>query len=383
MATDHLDPESLAFDDLPPFPNDVPTAPLLRISLKKLIDQDTDEQQRLWRACCDLGFFYLDLRAGSENGDGELNGDGLLADAEAMFTLGKQVLELPEVEKVQYDYHDAGEQGSYFGYRRLGQKLIDGGDGKRDGSEFWNSSKDDLLGVTDPLPAPAVLQKEGNRALVRRYVQRSHAVVTLLLGVLSDQLGLPAHTLQNLHRLRTTSCDIVRWVRAPWQPMDENKISLGQHTDFGSVSVLFNRLGGLQVLPPGEGAEWSYVRPLQGHCICNLGDAMVKFSAGILRSNLHRVVNPPGKQEGLTRMSLVYFARPEDEVLLRALEGSEMIDARRGQQDGGADEEEVVTAKDWIYRRSIGRRVGVNHAKSMGTDQEGLKQSSKVISVAK
>jgi isopenicillin N synthase-like dioxygenase len=109
---------------------------------------------------------------------------------------------------------------------------------------------------------------------------------------------------------------------------------------------------------------WAYVRPLPGHCIINLGDAMVKFTAGILRSNIHRVVAPPGKQGDVTRYSLVYFSRPEDEVLLRSLkEESELI----GKAVGDADEGEVVTSKEWILRRALGKRVGKyfdrNHAK--------------------
>ena len=71
-------------------------------------------------------------------------------------------------------------------------------------------------------------------------------------------------------------------------------------------SFLHNRLGGLQVLPPGSD-KWLYVKvsgalphiahtltslaqPLPGHGICNVGDALALFSGGILRSNLHRVV---------------------------------------------------------------------------------------------
>ncbi len=70
-------------------------------------------------------------------------------------------------------------------------------------------------------------------------------------------------------------------------------------------AFLHNRLGGLQVLLPGTD-EWKYVKvriqftsprhvglpfqPIPGHAICNIGDAMAIFSAGILRSNLHRVV---------------------------------------------------------------------------------------------
>jgi hypothetical protein len=54
-----------SFHDLPPFPDTVPTAPLLKISLAKLLRHDREEEQRLWEACCDLGFFYLDLRTDS------------------------------------------------------------------------------------------------------------------------------------------------------------------------------------------------------------------------------------------------------------------------------------------------------------------------------
>lgn len=48
---------------------------------------------------------------------------------------------------------------------------------------------------------------------------------------------------------------------------------------------------------------------------------MVKFSAGILRSNLHRVVTPPGEQARHTRYSLVYFSRPEHEVVMKRASG--------------------------------------------------------------
>lgn len=66
-------------------------------------------------------------------------------------------------------------------------------------------------------------------------------------------------------------------------------------------------------------------------------------------------------------MSLVYFARPEDEVLLKPLDGeSEMVkEARKrlGEEDG-----EEVTAKEWILRRALGRRVGGDWKTSGGTE---------------
>ena len=92
--------------------------------------------------------------------------------------------------------------------------------------------------------------------------------------------------------------------------------------------------------------DWTYVRPLPGHCIVNLGDALVKFSSGKLRSDVHQVVAALGEQREVTRYSLVYFYRPENEVMLNNLV--------RDSED--EEEEEEVCAKEWILRRALGRR---------------------------
>lgn len=227
-------------------------------------------------------------------------------------------------------------------------------------------SKDDILNLSPALPSPTLLTQ--NRPLLESFMRSSHSIVTLILSHLNDSLGLPPSTLTNLHRFTSVGGDQVRFVKAPPQPTDDRRTALGEHTDFGSVTVLFNRLGGLQVLPPGADAEWVYVRPLPGHAIVNLGDAMVKFTNGLLRSNIHRVVSPPGEQGDSTRYSLVYFARPEDNILLRRLEGSEKIP----ELEEGV-EEEVINSKDWIIRRALGNRVkvpvGIDAAKAAGTEQ--------------
>jgi hypothetical protein len=57
------------------------------------------------------------------------------------------------------------------------------------------------------------------------------------------------------------------------------------------------------------------------------------------------------------RYSLVYFCRPEDEVLLRSLV-----------EGGDGEEEEEVTAKEWILRRALGRREVDGWEKSSGTE---------------
>lgn len=96
-----------------------------------------------------------------------------------------------------------------------------------------------------------------------------------------------------------------------------------------------------------------YVKPLRGHCIINLGDAMTKFTGGLLRSNIHRVVSPPGGQGKETRYSVVYFSRPEDEVVLKRLEGKIIPKANEG------DDAEAMNSKEWIKLQALRlRKVG-------------------------
>ena len=124
--------------------------------------------------------------------------------------------------------------------------------------------------------------------------------------------------LLSLHRTTARSGDHIRFNKSAPGKYDEAKVRLGEHTDFGSLTMLFNWLGGLQIRHPATN-EWVYVPPVPGSAVVNLGDALVKFSAGVLRSNVHRVVPAPEPQDKLDRFSLVFFSRPEDAVVLRRL----------------------------------------------------------------
>ena len=116
---DLIDTPIAAFTDIPPFPNTVQTAPLVRISLRKLADGDLEEQNRLWEACCDLGFFYLDMRMGDSGPvdvdgvkENEIDGDAILSEKDRLFDLTKEMYALPVEEKVKYN---RSAEGIYFG----------------------------------------------------------------------------------------------------------------------------------------------------------------------------------------------------------------------------------------------------------------------------
>jgi isopenicillin N synthase-like dioxygenase len=115
------------FPGLAPFPDDVSTAPLLRLSSEKLLAGDPTEHERLFQASTDIGFFYLDLSDSEQ-------GSSLLGDADNLFQVGERLFELSLEEKQQYDF---SAQNSYFGYKAQGAAVIDK-QGNLDRNEFYN-----------------------------------------------------------------------------------------------------------------------------------------------------------------------------------------------------------------------------------------------------
>jgi isopenicillin N synthase-like dioxygenase len=119
IATADLSSPIESFPGIPPFPDTVPTAPLVRISLRKLVDGNHAEEERLWEACRNLGFFYLDMRMGDGGlvrvdgvEENNVDGDAVLREADGLFAFMKDLFELPMEEKQPFDLK---EKGIYFG----------------------------------------------------------------------------------------------------------------------------------------------------------------------------------------------------------------------------------------------------------------------------
>lgn len=235
--------------------------------------------------------------------------------------------------------------------------------------------KDDVLGNCERLACHEMILD--HQELFASYIKHCRAAVDVLLEHLNTHLELPPGTLANLHRIHERSGDHVRFVQAPPYPFSAAQAQRAEHTDFGSITILFNWLGGLQIRVP-DSTEWVYVRPVPGSCVVNLGDAMVKFTAGLLRSNIHRVVPPVGEQAGEKRNSLVFFSRPEDSVVLKRLEGG-IIDS----QPTVESSEPEMSAHEWIMAKGTGQLPGVYTKKGFEwrENDERLKHASPSISV--
>lgn len=130
-----------------------------------------------------------------------------------------------------------------------------------------------------------------------------------VLELLAGYLGIAPAELTGRHRFEAQSGDHTRltWGPGSDEPPPtseaETPITTYAHTDFGSVTLLFNWLGGLQIENRATD-QWEWVRPVPGHAIYNMGDAMVEFSGGRLNSGKHRVLAAPGEQARLERYSV-------------------------------------------------------------------------------
>ncbi|KAH8621912.1 hypothetical protein IG631_23534 [Alternaria alternata] len=136
---------------------------------------------------------------------------------------------------------------------------------------------------------------------------------------LSNALGAdPANRLEQHHRDDADSNTTLVLLRYP-KNLSSTCVGHNQHTDIGSLTLLFSKQWGLQLVSP-ETEEWEWVAPRPGHAIINVGDSLRFLTDKRLASCMHRVVPTP-KTATQNRYSIAYFLRPENDIEYKDPEG--------------------------------------------------------------
>ena len=226
-----------------------------------------------------------------------------------MFEMGAHTMALPLEEKMKFEQGDGGTSFGYIDppttlyllkrphicrYKFAGANATDAS-GAPDSVEFINISKDDALAFPTVVNRryPLTVEERMDSA-VRPFVRKSMEVNQTLISILNDRLGLPAGCLAKMHVAEEHSGCEARCIKKTPEPTPEppDRAAIGAHTDFGSIvrtvdgaclpsfqskdgnwsayvarpwarqSFLHNRLGDLQVLPPGTD-DWKYVKVCQ------------------------------------------------------------------------------------------------------------------------
>ncbi|GAP91779.1 putative oxoglutarate iron-dependent dioxygenase [Rosellinia necatrix] len=296
------------------------------------------EDEALRTACMNDGAFYLEISDGSD-WSWQLV-DSLLGDARAFFAL-------------PYDRKGtvAMTGSSYDGYKPKGNNIVDA-QGTPDQNEFFNVSKHDALLKQCNVYTSRGLVSTRAAENISRFIILSHDILTTILTRLSSALDLdPSDDLSNLHRRDAKSGDHLRFVKylPEVTSLERNPhIMLIPHTDFGTLTLLYSRQPGLEVMSPSTQA-WEPVEPKKEHFLVMVGDALVKFTNGLLHSCLHRVshfgglVTSDANETTAEKLSLGYFLRPEDDALLCARPSFSLKPA--------TTDEEPVRSDEWIKSR--------------------------------
>ncbi|KAH6662599.1 2OG-Fe(II) oxygenase superfamily protein [Halenospora varia] len=203
-------------------------------------------------------------------------------------------------------------KGNYFGYRAANEKKVMGTEVK-DNVESVNIAKF----IPELASEPRHDFFNPYLAEIEDFSRRSLALASKIFTLFAIILELPHDYFSSKHAYSSKSEDHLRYMIYRPRPVSQDALVENSwsraHTDFGSLTLLWSQnVAGLQIKTK-EG-EWKYIPPVDGGIICNVGDAMQFWSAGYLKSTIHRVIRPPPDQDHIHRLGLFYFVRPGNEV---------------------------------------------------------------------
>ena len=143
-----------------------------------------------------------------------------------------------------------------------------------------------------------------------------------LVDVFEDALALEPGALGRLlaHPVAVLRMNNYALPQGTTVELDGDLTGMGEHTDFGIVTVLWaDRVPGLQVLGPD--AAWHDVVPEPGALLVNLGDLTARLTNERWLSTLHRVKPPVVAGTVERRRSAAFFLDGDAEAVVGPLPG--------------------------------------------------------------
>ena len=141
-----------------------------------------------------------------------------------------------------------------------------------------------------PLHGPNLWPEEPHelRSVLTEYLNALESLGQHLTRAFSVALDLGPDTLQ--HGWFRDPVILLRLFRYPPAAADSPPKGVGEHTDYGFLTMLWqDRSGGLEVRTD---QGWVEVPPDSNAFVCNIGDMLDRLTAGRYRSTAHRVRSP-------------------------------------------------------------------------------------------
>ncbi|KAH7377019.1 flavonol synthase [Plectosphaerella cucumerina] len=284
-------PQLYRYSHVPETQENLDWAELATVDLSKYGTPEGNAElaQTLINASRSKGFFYV------------TNFGIPQAEVDKQLALGQRFYELPLEEKL---------------------KLLSGG--IKDKTEVWNMATRDGT-ISQPLPDLLVQRRTEIEAFAKDLHDK---VLTPLNHLIAIALELPEDYLVKLHRWETDDESHLRYMKYTRFQGDEleklekvnDEVWVRGHTDLGSLTLLFRQpVAALQIQDP-ETRAWKWAKPIDGSLTVNTCDALSFLTGGYIKSTIHRVAVPPKDQRHVDRLGLLYFARPQNDLVLRTID---------------------------------------------------------------
>ncbi len=270
------------------------------------------------RACREIGFLVI-------------AGHGLTSKITNEFDeVGRRFFDLPESVKLKY----AAQADSYYGYNPMESSSLayslDEQNTPPDLREAFASCRPDIETGDSFFRSEAVkdlgyqidypVEIEAFHQVWTSYYYAMSALGARIMQIFAVALVLPIDFFEPMLSRHASNLALFNYP-APLKKPKQGQLRGGEHTDFGSLTIVHTDWaipGGLQVQTNAN--KWMDLDVPADAFVINIGDMMARWTNDRWTSTLHRVANPETSADQPTRrQSAVFFHTPNQDALVECL----------------------------------------------------------------
>ena len=218
----------------------------------------------------------------------------------------KAFFELPDSVKRNYEIEGLGGQRGYTSFGKEHAK------GKKEGDlkEFWHFGQYAAVAeaIKEHYPPNVIVEEiPAFNEIGKKVFQALEQTGIALLRAIALYLKLDEHYFDDFV---STGNSILRPIHyPPIQEAPKKAERAAAHGDINLITLLMGAHGrGLQVLNRKD--DWIDAIAKEDELMINVGDMLSRHTNNVLKSTIHRVVNPPKEHWGVSRYSIPFFMHP-------------------------------------------------------------------------
>jgi isopenicillin N synthase-like dioxygenase len=239
-----------------------------------------------------------------------------------MFAAATDFFDLPAMEK---DRVAKGRSTTKVGYIRIGGEAADP-TLPADRKESFQIMRELAADDPDLLAGKPFVERNvwpalpGFRNALTAYFEAAHVVAIALHRIFALDVGTDPEQFVRHFERPLSALSILHY--PPARAEDEGRrYGVAPHTDFGGFTLLAqDGTAGLEV--QRRDGSWIPVQPASGTLVCNVGDALMRWTNDVYVSNPHRVVN----RATHGRYSAAFFCDPNGDTTIAPMPSCVSVD---------------------------------------------------------